>query len=92
MSDTYKALIDELNHEVHDRLDLIGRNAEDVQRENSNYRNHTGRLRRSVYHKVNGTSLEFGDSAPYASKVSSKGYDVIDSGVSYIKGELEKLC
>lgn len=92
MSDTYKALMDELKQEVHNKLDTIGRNAVDLQKENGNYRDHTGRLRRSVYYKVEGTSLEFGDSAPYASKVSSKGYDVIDSGTDYIKGEIEKLC
>lgn len=88
----FDELIEELNQEVHDKLDIIGQNAEEIARENGNYRNHTGRLRRSNYHKVQGTSLEFGNSAPYASKVSSKGYDVIDSGISYIRGELEKLC
>lgn len=89
---SFDELLKELNQEVHDKLDVIGTQAEEIQRENSNYRNHTGNLRRSIYHKTEGTSLVFGDSADYASKVSSKGYDVIDSGVSYIRGEIEKLC
>lgn len=89
---SFDELLKELNQEVHDKLDAIGTQAEEIQRENSNYRNHTGNLRRSIYHKTEETSLEFGDSADYASKVSSKGYDVIDSGASYIRGEIEKLC
>lgn len=91
MSDSFDKLIEELDQEVHDKLEQIGAEAEAIAREKGDYRNRTGRLRRSVYHKVTGTSLEFGDSAPYASKVSSKGYDVIDSGVSFIRGEIEKL-
>lgn len=91
MSNTFDELVKELNQEVHDRLEEIGTNAEAIAKEWGNYRNRTGRLRRSVYYKVDGTLLEFGDSAPYASKVSSKGYDVIDSGVSYINEEVSKL-
>ena len=89
MSDTFVELMGEINQEVHEWLDRIGSGAEEVARNMGNYHNRTGNLRRSIYHKVNGTSLEFGASAPYASKVSSMGYDVIDSGVELIKKELE---
>lgn len=88
MSDTIDNLRKGLMSEVNAELERIGQQAEDIQRQMANYKNHTGNLRRSVYHKVDSGTLEFGDSADYASKVSSKGYDVIDSGVSFIRKEL----
>ena len=88
MSDTIDDLRKELMTEVDAELERIGQQAEDMQRQMANYKDHTGNLRRSVYHKVDNGTLEFGDSADYASKVSSKGYDVIDSGVSFIRKEL----
>lgn len=88
MSDVLDILQDELLGELDAELTRIGQNAVEIAKENGNYRNHTGRLRRSNYFEVKEHGLEFGNNAPYASKVSSKGYDVIDSGVSYIRKEL----
>lgn len=81
----------EIDTEVDGFLERIGSEAERINRSDGNYRNHTGRLRNSNYHKVEGHTLELGNSAPYASKVSSKGYDVVDSGIQYLKKELEDM-
>lgn len=82
-------VMDDLWNEVDAELDRIGANAVAIAKESGNYKDHTGRLRRSNYHKVANHTLEFGNSAPYASKVSSKGYDVIDTALSYLRKETE---
>lgn len=82
-------IMDELWAEVDKELDRIGQNAVTIAKESGNYRDHTRRLRSSNYHKVRNHTLEFGNSAPYASKVSSMGYDVIDTAVSYLRKETE---
>lgn len=80
-------VFDELMSEIDAELERFGTNAVAIAKESGNYRDHTGRLRRSNYHKVRNHILEFGNAAPYASKVSSKGYDVVDSAISYLRKE-----
>lgn len=82
-------VMDELWGEVDAELSRLGANAVGIAKKSGNYKNRTGRLRRSNYYKVENHTLEFGNSAPYASTVSSKGYDVIDTAVSYLRKELE---
>lgn len=41
--------------------------------------------------KVHDHTLTLGNKAEYASDVSSRGYDVIDSGIQYIKKEIEDM-
>ncbi len=95
MSDTIKNEIDSFllrgEKEVDAFLDRIGCTAVDLNKANGNYKNHTFNLRRSNYHKVHDHILTLGNSAEYATKVSSKGYDVIDSGVQYVKKEIENM-
>ena len=47
---------------------------------NGNYRNRSGRLRRSNYYKVDEEGLEVGNSADYASDVEARGYMVCSEG------------
>lgn len=89
MSKVVDNVLEELMGEVDAYLDAIGVEAVEIAKVNGNYKNHTGRLRRSNYHRVRNHTLEFGNSAPYASKVSSRGYDVIDSAVSYLRKKAE---
>lgn len=94
MSDFDKECEDFFNrvdNEVDSFLDAVGAGAEDANRQNGNYRNRTGHLRSSNYHKVANHELTIGNSADYASNVSSRGYDVIDSGIQYARGEVEGM-
>jgi hypothetical protein len=95
MSDSVKDEIDAFfeqgEKEIDDFLDKVGKEAVELNKTNGNYRNHTGHLRRSNYSEVHDHSLKLGNKASYASKVSSKGYDVIDSGVQYIKKIMESV-
>lgn len=82
-------IMDEVWKEVDAEFDRIGAKAVAIAKESGNYKDRTGRLRKSNYHKVADHTLEFGNSAPYASFVSSRGYDVIDTAVSYLRKETE---
>lgn len=95
MSDTIKDEIDAFfaqgEREVDAFLDRIGSEAVELNKANGNYRNRTGNLRKSNYHKVQDHTLVLGNKADYATDVSARGYDVIDSGIHHIKRELEDM-
>lgn len=95
MSDDFGAVLDEFdetfNKEVENFLDKLGREAVDVNIQNGNYHDKTGNLRRSNFYKVNGNVLTVGNRASYATKVSSRGFDVVDSGIHHIEKELEGM-
>lgn len=95
MSDDFGAVLDDFEETFHKELgtflDKLGREAVEVNIQNGNYHDHTGNLRRSNYYKVDGDVLTIGNHASYATKVSSKGYDVVDSGIHYIEKELEGM-
>lgn len=95
MSDVIKEEIEAFfvqgEREVDEFLDRIGNAAVELDKANGNYKNHTYNLRRSNYHKVHDHTLTLGNKAKYASDVSARGYDVIDSGIQYIKKEIENM-
>lgn len=95
MSDNYEEVIDAVfescEREVDEFLEKLGSEAEGLNRKNGNYKNHTFNLRRSNYHEVKDHTLTIGNRADYATDVSSRGYDVIDSGIQYIKKEIEPM-
>lgn len=74
--------------EVKEYFEDLGRRAEELNRDEGDYKNHTGNLRRSNYHNATADELVLGNSAEYASEVESKGYNVIDSGVKLIMEEI----
>ena len=62
-----------------------GEYAVEYNKENGNYKDNTGNLRRSNYYRIDKVgdvpvSLAIGDSADYASSVESKGYMVVTGG------------
>ena len=67
----------------------IGEEAVEANKRDGNYHNRTGRLRNSNYYKVSEHSLQIGNDAPYASEVSNRGYNVIDSGIQLLKKKVE---
>ena len=74
--------------EVKDYLTDLGQRAEDANIAEGDYQDRTYNLRRSNYFKADENGLELGNSAPYASMVESRGFNVIDSGVKLIMEEL----
>lgn len=88
LSAEIERFFEEGRKEVRAYLDDLGQRAEDLNRQEGDYKNHTGNLRRSNYHKADEEGLELGNSASYASEVESKGYNVIDSGVKLIMEEI----
>lgn len=95
MSDVVKEemekFLEDCGKEVDAYLDKIGTEAVELNKANGNYRNHTYYLRRSNYHEVHNHVLTLGNKASYAHDVSSRGYDVIDSGIHYLKVKIEKM-
>lgn len=91
IKDEIEAFFAQCEREVDTLLDRIGSEAVEQNKANGNYRNRTGNLRRSNYHKVQDHTLVLGNKADYATDVSARGYDVIDSGIHYIKRELENM-
>lgn len=67
-------------NEVMSEMERAGQAAVQHNVENGDYKNRTGRLRRSNYYRVNVEGLEIGNSAPYASDVESRGYMVCSEG------------
>lgn len=95
MSDSFddevEAFFKQGEKEVDEFLDKIGSEAEALNKENGNYRNRTYNLRKSNFHEVKDHTLTIGNKASYATDVSSRGYDVIDSGIHYVKKKLEQM-
>lgn len=72
-------------------VDMLKGVAEEARRlnvEEGDYRDFTGRLRRSNYGTADRNGIRVGNTAPYASEVESRGRNVIDSGKRYV---IEKL-
>jgi len=67
-------------NEVMSEMERAGQAAVQHNVENGDYKNRTGRLRRSNYYRVSPEELEIGNSAPYASDVESRGYMVCSEG------------
>ena len=78
----------EFRQEVKGYLSDLGRRAVAANTAEGDYQNRTGNLRRSNYYEADEDGMVLGNHADYASKVESKGYNVIDSGVKLIMEEL----
>lgn len=74
--------------EVVDMLKGVAEEARRLNVEEGDYRDFTGRLRRSNYGTADRNGIRVGNTAPYASEVESRGRNVIDSGKLYIREKL----
>lgn len=74
--------------EVADMLKEVADNARRLNVEEGDYRDRTGRLRRSNYGTADINGIRVGNTAPYASEVESRGRNVIDSGKLYVREKL----
>lgn len=68
----------------------VGEVAVDYARENGQYRDVTGRLRRSNRFSVENHGLTLENTAPYAADVEARGLDVIGGAALFACGELKK--
>lgn len=97
MSEKYDDIVSKFfetcHKETKEYMQKLGEEAVSLNKRNGNYHNRTGNLRRSNYYEIDesesGCSLVVGNKASYASKISSRGYDVVDSGIQYVRKELE---
>lgn len=79
-------LLDECYETIEAELRAAGESAVKYNIEHGDYKNHTGKLRRSNFYKVKKSgdipiALTIGNRAEYASNVESKGYSVVTGGV-----------
>lgn len=74
--------------EVRRKFKSVGANAVAHAVEHGNYTDRTGRLRRSNRYRATDEELVIENTAPYASEVESRGYDVTASAVLNAKKEL----
>lgn len=95
MSDLFGKIVDDFFEEgieeVDNYLERIGAEAVEINKEQGNYHDRTGHLRRSNFYKVENHELVIGNKASYSSDVSNRGYNVIDSGIQYLRKELEDM-
>jgi hypothetical protein len=88
--DELSSLMEELEREIEDIVDSVGREAVDYAVQNGTYQNRTGNLRRSNKYKVESDGLLLENDAPYASNVEQKGYDVLSGAALYAEKRLKE--
>lgn len=72
-------------------LNEVGKRAVKYAVEHGEYRDVTGRLRRSNGYEVKRNGLRIYNTAPYAGDVQNRGLDVINGAAMYAESELEKI-
>lgn len=82
--------MDELEREVLDVMDSVGREAVDYAKEHGNYQDRTGKLRSSNKYKVDDEGLTLYNDADYASYVEQRGYDVFSGAALYAEKRLRE--
>lgn len=80
MSNSFLDIEKEIREDVYRRMEAAGEAADEYNVENGDYRNRTGHLRASNFHRVEEDSLVVGNSADYAEYVESRGYMVCSGG------------
>lgn len=76
-------------NEVKELEKEVGENAVQYAIDNGNYRDRTGKLRRSNKYNVTYEGLELTNEAKYASTVESKGYDVLSGAALEAEKQLK---
>lgn len=84
-----RSYIQQAKQKVRGKMEEIGEEAVEYARENGNYRNRTGRLRRSTRYEASVNQLRIINSAPYAADVEARGYDVISGAALYAEQRLK---
>lgn len=84
------SFLEELEDEVLETMDSVGRDAVEYAKEHGSYHDVTGNLRRSNKYKVDESGLTVYNDAPYAEAVEQRGYEVISGAALYAEKRLKE--
>lgn len=73
------------------KVDAVLKAAVEYNIEHGTYKDNTGHLRKSNYAERRKDELVVGNSASYAAKVESKGYNVAQGGALYAEQRLKEI-
>lgn len=85
-----ESFMEELEEEIKEVMDAVGREAVEYAKEHGSYQDRTGNLRRSNKYKVEHDGLLLQNDAEYASNVEQKGYDVLSGAALFAEKRLKK--
>lgn len=84
------ALMEELEEEVMEAMNAVGREAVEYAKKHGTYNDVTGNLRRSNKYDVDGSGLTIYNDAPYAEAVEQRGHDVISGAALFAEKRLKE--
>lgn len=85
-----ESFMEELEDEIKNIIDSVGRESVDYAVEHGSYQDRTGNLRRSNKYKVEEDGLLLQNDAEYASYVEQKGYDVLSGAALFAEKRLKE--
>lgn len=83
---------DQFNQELKDTMTEVGEEAVQYAKDNGDYQDQTGTLRRSNEYEVDETGLTLKNEAEYASYVEAKGYEVLSGAALEAERLLKERC
>lgn len=89
--DALTSLMEELEREIIDIMDSVGKEAVEYAVEHGSYQDRTGRLRSSNKYDVDESGLLLYNDAPYAQAVEQKGYEVLSGAALFAEKELKEI-
>lgn len=89
MQEAMKA-VQQVREETDKGLETLGYKAVSVAKATGDYQDHTGRLRRSNYFRVENGVLTVGNNAPYASHVEARGRVVLSGAEAFLRDKLSR--
>lgn len=90
-SDVAPALAD-FQRQTIAKVDEVGKDAVEYAVKNGNYKDRSGRLRRSNKYKADESGLELTNDAEYASQIEAKeGCDVLSGAALYAESKLKEI-
>ena len=82
---------DDIEREVQDGMTEVGESAIQDAKENHTYQNRTGNLEKSNTYDVDKDGLTLENTAPYASYVEAKGFEVLSGSALRAEKKLKEM-
>lgn len=89
--ESLSSLMEELEQEIIDIMDSVGKESVEYAVEHGSYQNRTGRLRSSNKYDVDKSGLTLYNDAPYAEAVEQKGYEVLSGAALFAEKKLKEV-
>lgn len=83
---------DQFDQELKDTMTAVGEEAVRYAKDNGDYQDQTGTLRKSNEYEVDETGLTLKNEAEYASYVEAKGYEVLSGAALEAERLLKERC